>query len=190
MTYRIAIDFDEVLFPTLGKVIEIYNQRHNKTLSIDQITTYNLYECLEPSVADELIGLFVEKDVYTSLQPFPGAIRAVQTLVNNGDEIFIATATDAKNLEWKEQLLRRYFPFIPTENVIRIHNKKLLNVDILIEDNLDTLTKTVAERICFNQPWNQSESKTFIYGIRRFSHWDEIINIINEIKRRDEEWEK
>ena len=186
----ICIDFDEVLFPTLSKVIEIYNKRHDETLSLDQITTYNLYECLDPIVADELLELFVDKTVYDCLQPFKGAIRAVQTLINQGNEIYIATATSSKNLEWKEQLLRRYFPFIPQENLIRIHNKKLLNVDVLVEDNLYTLTKTSADRICFDQPWNRSDSKDFAYSINRAYCWGDIVDIINKIKKENEEWEK
>ena len=186
----ICIDFDETLFPTLNKVIEIYNKRYGSTLSLDQITTYNLYECLSGDVADKLIELFVDKEVYDSLRPYKGAVRALQTLVIHGEEIYIATATDVRNLEWKEQLLRRYFPFVPSENLIRIHNKKLLNCDVIVDDNLDTLIKSFSERVCFNQPWNQSENKTFVYDIRRFNHWGEFVDIISDIERKNKEWEK
>ena len=186
----ICIDFDEVLFPTLSKVIEIYNKRYDDTLSLDTITTYNLYESLPSQVADRLLELFTDKEVYDNLQPYKGSVKALKTLVNNGYEIYIATATSSKNLEWKEQLLRRYFPFIPQENLIRIHNKKLLNVDVFVEDNLDTLTKTSTDRICFDQPWNRSDSKDFAYSINRAYCWGDIVDIINTIKKENEEWEK
>ena len=186
----IAVDFDETLFPTLEKIVEIYNKRHDNQLSTSQITTYNLYECLDVAVADECLNLFVDKSVYNNLQPYKGAVRALQILVNNGHEIYIATATDAKNFIWKEQLLQRYFPFVPKDNLIRIHNKKLLNADVLIEDKLDNLTQTFAERICFDQPWNQDKEKDYVYSIYRIRHWGEIINIINEIERKSKEWEK
>ena len=186
----IVCDFDETLFPTLSKVIEIYNKRYDDTLSLDAITTYNLYESLPSQVADRLLELFTDKEVYDNLQPYKGSVKALQTLANNGYEIYIATATSSKNLEWKEQLLRRYFPFIPKENLIRIHNKKLLNVDVLIEDNMDTLVQTFAERVCFDQPWNRSNSKDSAYSISRAYCWDDIVNIIKEIERKNEEWEK
>lgn len=182
----IAIDFDSTLFQTLERVIEIYNERYGDALSFSQIVTYNLYECLPVQVADKLIELFTDKEVYDNLHPYSGSIKAIQTLVNNGHEVFIATATDAKNLEWKEQLLRRYFPFIPKENLIRIYNKKLLKVDILIEDKLDTLTKTSAERICFDQLWNRNDSKDFVYDIYRMHSWDELVDIINQIEKENE----
>lgn len=184
---KLAIDFDSTLFPTLEKVLEIYNKRHNTAIELSQITTYNLYECLEASVADGLIELFVDKDAYDNLQPYKGAVRTMKTLCEQGHEIYIATATDVKNLEWKEQLLRRHFPFIPKDNLIRIYNKKLLNIDVLVDDNLDNLTKTFSERVCFDQPWNQSESKDFVYGISRIHHWGEITNIINELERKNKE---
>lgn len=187
---KIAIDFDEVLFPTLEKVLEIYNKKHEEQLTLSQITMYNLYECLDTVVADELISLFVDKSVYNNLQPYKGSIKAIKTLVDKGYEVYIATASDIRNMEWKEKLLQRYFPFISKENLIRIHNKKLLDVDVLIEDKLDNLVQTFAERVCFNQPWNQDKEADYIYSIYRIHNWGEIINIINDIERKNREWEK
>jgi 5'(3')-deoxyribonucleotidase len=185
---RIAIDFDETLFGTLEKVLEIYNKTHEAQVSMYDITTYNLYECLDHAVADELIGLFVEKSVYNNLQPYKGSVKAVKSLVEQGHEVYVATSSDIRNMEWKERLLQRYFPFIPKENLIRIHNKKLLNVDILVEDKLDNLTQTFADRVCFDQPWNRDDSADFAYSIYRVRHWGEVVNIINNIERKNEEY--
>lgn len=186
---RIAIDFDETLFPTLEKVLEIYNKRHSTDIEMSQITTYSFYDCLSADIADELLELFVDKEVYDNLQPYKGAVKAVRSLIENGNEVYIATATNVKNMVWKEQLLQRHFPFVPKDNLIRICNKRLLNVDILVEDSLDNLTKTFADRICFSQPWNQDAEKDYVYSISRFNHWGEIVNIIDDIERKEKEWE-
>ena len=188
--YRIAIDFDEVLFATLEKVLEIYNKRHGTNIELSQITTYNLYDNFDSEVADELIELFVEKDVYSSLQPYKGAVRAVKSLVEQGHEVYIATATDVRNMEWKEELLQRHFPFVPKKNLIRIHNKSLLNVDVLVEDKIDNLKSTFADRVCFDQPWNQDNDSDYVYSIYRIHHWGEINNVIQSIERKEKEWEK
>lgn len=187
---RIGIDFDETLFPTLDKVIELYNKRNSTHIELSQITTYNLHESLPVDVSDELLDIFVEKDVYSSLQPYKGVTRAVKALVEQGHEIYIATSTDVRNMEWKEELLQKHLPFIPKKNLIRIHNKALLNVDVLVEDKLDNLKSTFAERICFDQPWNRDVDSDYVYSIYRIHHWGEIINIINEIERKNKEWEK
>ena len=73
----IVCDFDETLFPTLAKVIEIYNKRYNDTLSLNTITTYNLYESLPAQVADRLLELFMNKEVYDDLQPYKGSVKAI-----------------------------------------------------------------------------------------------------------------
>ena len=186
----ICTDFDETLFPTLDKVIEIYNKLHNEQLSLSQIKTYNLDECLDENVADELLEIFCEKEVYDNLRPYKGAVRTIKALVEQGHEVYIATSTDIRNLEWKESLLQKHFPFVPKKNLIRIHNKAILNVDVMIEDKLENLTKTFAERICFDQPWNRDDEKDYVYSIYRINHWGDIVNIINEIERKNKEWEK
>lgn len=187
---RIAIDFDETLFPTLDKVIDIYNKKHDTNIELSQITKYNLNDNFPADVADELLELFSDKNVYTNLQPYKGAVRAVKALVEQGNEVYVATATDVRNMEWKEQLLQKYFPFIPKHNLIRIYNKALLNVDVLIEDNINTLKTTFADRVCFDQLWNRDEESDYVYNISRIHHWGEVINIINNIERKNKEWEK
>lgn len=188
--FKIALDFDETLFPTLEKVLEIYNRRHGTSLELSQITTYNLSDSLEAEVAEELIEIFVDKNVYDSLQPYKGAIRAIKNLVEQGHEIYVATSTDVRNMEWKEELLQKYFPFIPKNNLIRIHNKSLLNVDILVEDKLDNLRNTFAHQVCFDQPWNQDDDTDYVYSIYRIHYWGEINNVIQSIERKEKEWEE
>ena len=187
---RIGIDFDETLFPTLEKVLEIYNKRHGTNIELSQITAYHLHDNFPVDVADELVELFVEKSVYDGLQPYRGAVRTIKTLVEQGHEIYIATSTDVRNMEWKEELLQKHFPFIPKKNLIRIHHKTLLNVDVLVEDKLENLKSTFADRICFDQNWNRDECADFAYSIYRIHNWGEIVNIINSIERKNREWEK
>lgn len=188
---KIALDFDNTLFQTVERVIDVYNSRNSTNIEFSQVTEYNLYECFPVDVADKLIALFTDREVYDMLRPYREATNAIKTLATIGHELFVATSTDARNLVWKEQLLQRYFPCIPNENLIRIHNKSLLNVDVLVDDNLDMLTKTlVADRVCFSQLWNNNPSKDFVYNIRRFSDWGEINDIICNIEKENKEWEK
>lgn len=185
---KMAIDFDDVLFPTLENVIGLYNKRYSYNIDIASITTYDLTESLPTDVADELISLFSDKEACFNLQPYKGAVRTVKMLTEQGHEIFIVTSTDIKNMEWKENLLQKYFPFIPKKNFIRIHNKSLLNVDVLVEDKLENLKSTFAERICIDQPWNRDSKSDWVYSIYRIHNWGEIMNIISEIERKDKQW--
>ena len=187
---KIAIDFDSTLFPTLEKVLDIYNNRHTTNISLSQIVTYSLHESLGNNIADELLNIFVDQNVYTNLHPYSNSIKTVKYLIEHGHEIYIATSSDIENLKWKEQLLQKYFPFIPKKNLICIHNKSLLSVDVMIEDNMENLIQTFAERICFDQPWNSNKEKDYVYSISRAYNWSDVINIINDIERKNKEWER
>ena len=182
---KIAIDFDSTLFPTMEKVLDTYNKQHCASLNMSQITMYNLHDIFESDIADKLIELFVEKNTYDSLLPYKGAVKAVKNMAEQGHEIYVATNTDVRNMEWKEELLQKHFPFIPKNNLIRINNKALLNVDVLVEDNLDNLKSTFADRICFDQNWNRDADSDYVYSIYRIHNWGEIINIINSIERKN-----
>lgn len=187
---KIAIDFDSTLFPTLEKVLEIYNKKHDANISLSQIVTYSLRDSLGDYIADELLDIFVDKTVYNNLQPYSNSIKTVKSLIEHGHDIYIATSSDIDSLRWKEQLLQKHFPFIPKKNLICIHNKSLLNVDVMIEDNMDNLMQTFADRICFNQPWNNNKEKDYVYSISRAYNWSDVINIINDIERKNKEWER
>ena len=184
----IGIDFDDVLFPTMQTVIDIYNERHNTNLKMTDITSYKFCDCLDDSVAKEFISITNEQMLYDRLKPFNKAVQVISTLIKRGHKVIIATATDAKNLCWKEELLEEFFPFIPKTDVIKIHEKGLLRVDVLIDDCLNQLISNFCERICFDRPWNRNKDKDFVHDIYRVSSWNEVMNIINDIERKDEEW--
>lgn len=182
---KIAIDFDCTLFPTVESVIEVYNRRYNDNISIDQLTKYSLYDSLDKDVADKMFDIFRDKETYENLKPYEYAVEAVKQLVNKGHEIFIATATDIASIGWKANLLQKYFPFIPKNNLIRINHKHLLKVDIIIDDYLVNLTDSSAEKICFNHVWNRDKDIDKKYNIHRVYAWNDVLDIINDIERKN-----
>ena len=186
----IVCDIDGVLNNLMEKSLELYNSRNNKDIQIADITTYNFFDCLPCEDAKGIISLFREKRLWDSLKPLDGSQKVIKQLIKNGHKIYLATATDPINFEWKVEWLKQYFPSIPSDNIIRIMDKSLLKCDILIDDCLDNLTSVTCERVLIDQPWNQSNTKDYAYGIWRIFEWCEIPHIINEIERKMKEWEK
>ena len=178
----IGVDFDDILFPTTKVVVDIYNLRHKTNINVSDLVTYKFHDCLDDSIADELVSYFNEKMLYISLWPLPGSRAVLKALTDIGHEIYIVTATDSKNLVWKEELIEKFFPYIPKKNVIKLHKKELLNVDVLIDDCLDNFINSSAKKICFNYPWNQGAEDDLIY---RVDSWYDVINIISEIERKN-----
>ena len=104
----IGVDFDNVLFPTLQAVLDAYNAQNDASLKLENFTHYNLYECVDSNVADKLLELFCRKKIYDSLRPFKHAVETLKWASNQGHEIFVLTATDVRNLPFKETFHHAY----------------------------------------------------------------------------------
>ena len=186
----ICFDIDNTINDLTEKTITLYNARTNKNIQMSDITTYNFYDCLSKEDADGIVALFKEKELWDSLKPLPYSQEALKKLIKQGHRIFLATATDPVNFEWKCEWLSRYFSFIPTDNIIRIMDKSLLKIDVMVDDHLSNLTSNICERVCLDYDWNRSTSKDYAFDIRRAYSWHDIVNIINDIERRMKQWEK
>lgn len=179
----IACDIDGVLNDLVEKTLDVYNFRNDKNIQISDITSYNFFDCLPSDDAKGIVKLFKEKSLWDSLKPIQGAQEALKQLVKKGHKVYLATATDPVNFQWKIDWLKQYYSFIPSDNVIRITDKSLLKCDVLIDDCLDNLIGNFAERVCLDYPWNQSSTKDYAYSIHRCRNWDEILNVVNKIEQ-------
>lgn len=186
----IAVDIDGILNDFVPKLLKYYNALSNKNIQLEDITTYHFSECLPKEDADGIMTLFTESELLNSLSPLSGAQNGLKKLIKQGHQIIIATATECCNFQQKYEWMQAYFPFISSDNIIRIVDKSLLKVDILIDDNMDNLISSFSERICLDYPYNRSTSKDYAYNIRRAYDWNGIVNIINNIEKEMKEWEK
>lgn len=182
----IGFDFDNTLFPTMQEVIKIYNKRHKDDLTYEQVTAYNLHECFPSSVASKLIDIFCDKELYDNLKPYKNAVSTLKRLVQQKHDVYILTATDAKNLVWKEELLEKYFPFLSKDRVVRIHDKSRFNLDVMVDDCIDVLKSCLCERIVVDAPYNQNDIADFAYGIKRITDLQEVIGVVEKYKKEIE----
>ena len=185
----LCFDMDGILNNLVERTLEVYNSRNNKNIQMSDITSYNFYDCLSKEDADGIVNLFKEKLLWDSLKPREGSQDGIKQLLKKGHKIYLATATDPINFEWKISWLSQYFPFIPSDNVIRIMDKSLLKCDVLVDDCLDNLISNFAERITIDYPWNHNELKDYAYGVRRAYNWSDIVDIINDIDKEMKKWE-
>lgn len=186
----ICVDIDGVLNDLVSKTLTLYNSRTDKNIKLSDITTYSFYECLPKEDADGICELFQEKELWDSLRPLSNAQWGIETLINMGYEVYLATATAPENFYWKVQWIEKYYPLIDRKHIICINNKGLLKCDILIDDCIDNLASNICERIVINHPWNQDKEKRYVYDIHSANDFKDVINIIKRIERRDKEWEK
>lgn len=183
----IALDIDNCLFPLTEQVLRLYNSRTDKNIQMSDLTTYNFYECLAKEDADGICSLFKEKALWDSLVPIPGSQEAIEFLDKSGHTILLVTATDPINFPWKCELIRKYYPLISTDNIVRIMDKSYVKCDIIIDDDLKQLKGNFCERICYSYPWNQNDGADFVYDIYRCNSWNEILTAVKDIEGKLEE---
>lgn len=186
----IGVDIDNILNNSTEATIKLYNARTGKNIQMSDIKTYNFIDCLPKDDADGIVALFKEKELWDSLEPTSYSQQGMKKLLHRGHQIVIATATHPINFEWKCKWMEKYFPFIPTDNIIRIMDKSLLDVDVLIDDSLDQLTASICDRICLNYAWNYDVNKDFVYDIHRCKDWKDIIKAVDEIEKEMKKWMK
>lgn len=179
--FTIAIDVDCVLNNLMDKTIEMYNSRYNTSLSINNFKEYDVFKCLPHNEAQNFVDLFQEEELWESLTPIKDSQWGIKHFIESGYTVYLATATHYKNFSWKVEWLKHYFGMIPEKNIICVHNKGLLKVDVLIDDCLDNLLSSMwYERVTLDWPWNRDVWDE-TYGIHRAHNWIEIVDIVNEI---------
>ena len=179
----LACDCDDVLVDLLPKTVSMYNQIYRKALTVNSFADYDIYKCLPYEEAEKFTALWGKKELWDTIEPLPDAQVGIKRLMDMGVSIYVATATSPANFSWKCDLLRKYFPMIPTDNIIRINNKGLLNVDIMIDDHIDNLlANKLCHRILFDCCWNKDVYDD-AHFITRVHNWDEIIEVVNKISK-------
>ena len=179
----IYVDLDQTLNDLVPKTLALYNALTSKNIQMSDITTYYIDNCLPKEDVDKIYELWGKRELWDTLEPLPDSQWGIETLVNTGHKVIIATTTYKEQFEWKLQWLSNHFPMINPSDVIRINDKSLLRGDVLIEDNLDNLTKSTCERICLDYPYNHDKDKDWVYEIYRVHNWKEIVKAVNNIDK-------
>ena len=177
----ICVDIDGVLNDLMEKTIATYNNRYNAKLYIEDFTDYDIFKDLPYDEAEKFVALWQEEELWNSLEPRKGSQRGIKKLVDDGHEVYFATATHPNNFAWKVEWIQHYFGMIPSKNIICICNKGLLNCDVLIDDYTENLlANKLCHRVLFDCCWNKDvyDDAHFITRVR---NWDEIIEVVNKI---------
>jgi 5'(3')-deoxyribonucleotidase len=172
---------DQTLNKLWETFVEVYNAIYNKKeyLTRSQLLSYTIPEVLGIpkdkwfEVADKV---FKSPDVFYGMPVYEDAIPVLETL-NKKSELYIATTPWASNLDCcKEKILwmKKYFPFIKTEQIIFVHNKGLLKGHALIDDSPHNLASFSGDSIAFTYPYNRGCRAT-----GRITEWKNALKVLN-----------
>jgi 5'(3')-deoxyribonucleotidase len=167
---RIAMDMDEVMADTMGRCLTLYNAEFNRELRADQFHGRRLWDVIEESHWPQVRGYFNSAEFFASIELMQDSQEVVRELSEKYEIYVVSAAMDvpcsfAAKFEW----LQKYFPFIPTDNIVFCGSKGVILADYLIDDNLRQLKSFQGEGIIFTAPHNVNET-----AYRRVNSWQDV----------------
>ena len=185
MSFTIMVDCDNVICNLQEVVVELFNQRYGTSYTLEDFTKYGVEECIPEDDAKKMQAMYAEPGIYDNVKPLPGAQKVLQKFIDYGFQVYIVTDAVADTYGEKVAWIKRYFSFIDDAHIVCMKHKWLFKCEVMIEDKWENLVAGHHyERVCMNFPWNQS-TKDDIYGIYRCNKWDEILDVVTEIRTCD-----
>ena len=134
----VMIDVDLTLVDTLSPWLRWFKARTGVELNP---STYNIQNQMKEHMFNEDPMMYWrEKDIYEGLMPYGLSTHTVRKLVDEGFKvIFVTWSPFAEQITPKESWLTKHFGNeIP---VIHTHHKELIDGDIMIDDNIEMISK-------------------------------------------------
>ena len=98
---KVACDVDEVINDLIDKTIKLYNDRYGAELTRDVFVEYDIYKCLPFEEAELFVNLFLQKELWDTVEPIEDAQWGLKYLTNNGFDVYLATATNCETYQYK-----------------------------------------------------------------------------------------
>lgn len=174
MKQRIAIDMDDVLADTTGRIIEWYERDFKvKFNRADLIGKW--FTEIVPKEHQAVVQKYSRHpDVFRDLGIIPESQRVVEALVKKY-EVFIVTAAIAYPNSYlpKYDWLQAHFPFIPIKNVVFCGHKHMIDADYMIDDHPRNLEGFKGKGLLFTTEYNSLETR-----FERVDNWFDVENLL------------
>ena len=176
---RIVCDVDCVLNNLIEIWIEVLNKTHNLNVKYEDITDYDIKNFYPTLTEEQIYAPLYEEEFWKQTQPLHNSQVVLNKIFENNHDIKIVTSTHYKNLEFKIDWLKKYYPFLHWKDIWVVHDKSRVTGDIIIDDCWDNVINFNGKRFLFNQPWNEKYKDLDLqFCITRINDWNEIENLI------------
>jgi 5'-nucleotidase len=177
---RIAVDMDEVLADSLGRQLELYNQKYGTQVSKSELHGLELVDIVPSEQQEWVLGMLHEPGFFASLDWIEGAREGISRLCAEHDVYIASAATEFPNsmvekLVWVEHNI----PVIPRRRVIFCGEKSVLDVDYLIDDTPGHFVGLRGVGLLFDAPHNRGDELGY-----RVKGWGEVPGVIARLEER------
>lgn len=175
----IGIDIDGTINNLGETVLKVYNRDSGDNLQMKDIKKYHIENYVKPQYKDNFYKYFSSGEVWRQIEFIPRCKEFISKLFNDGHTIYFITKTEPRNFFKKASWLERNFPYLDIRKCFfNCPNKKLMNIDVMIDDHLDNLGGAQKFKIIFDYSYNRDFTLKDMTYFRCYD-WEEIYGVIN-----------
>lgn len=131
--FTILVDMDSTLVDLSTKWYGDYNQETGESLTLDQVTDWNTGKFVRNP--RHLFSILRRPGFFFDLEPLPGALEAVRTLLDHEHHVVIASLPSGPDSARDKMLwLKKHLPEIPENDVMLGGHKIKLHADVFVDD--------------------------------------------------------
>lgn len=153
----------------------MYNKKYNDNLKLEDIKEYTIHKFLKPECKN-VFEEFATDELFESIEIEQDVIDTL-TKLNENHTLVFPTAGHPYTMRARDILLNKHLPFYKTKQLIMTHYKKLLKLDVLIDDCLDNFIDFNGVKLLVNKPWNRDNYNNLV--LDRVYNWNQIADRIN-----------
>lgn len=186
---RIFIDMDDICVDLLHEWLITLNQLSNVVPQTEaDIVDWDMKLAYPMLTPNQIYSPLYDAEMWKRVQPIEGAYKYLKKLIDEGNEVYVATASYPDSYFIKTNYcLLKHFDFLTPKNIICIHDKFLLKGDILFDDYEENLRKFKGIRVLRDRPHNRNcDEECFHFRVSEDNSWEEFYNIVQELKKVEE----
>lgn len=181
---RILLDMDDICVELLEEWTHNLNKISTYHKEPEDIINWDMrlaYPDLEPK---SIYNCLNYQSFWENVKPVKDAYKYIKFLMDEGHDIYIATASIPSHLFIKtEYCLFKIFDYLTPKQIISIHDKSLLNADVLFDDYHENLRNFKGIKIMRNAAYNMNcDEECYDFRISRDNTWEEFYNLIKRIE--------
>lgn len=171
---KVGIDFDDVISDLNSIACKMYEEKHGKAISINEITSWDK--------AVDLFWDFYQKEEIYARQIIESGVRDFINELKSITEVFIITKPLPTMYSVRRKQIHKFFPDFDEWHIIITDDKSYYDFDYIIDDNFENLCKSQSKnKILWDKPWNTDCTRS---GIVRCTNYSEIMDIIKPCVRK------
>lgn len=179
----ILVDMDDVLENLSEAWIAALNEEYGTEVDYQQTRDWKMEKSFPDLTPAQIYAPLYDDNFWRTVKPIRGAAKTLERLIDDGNEVYVVTASNYTTLKTKmEDVLFKFYPFLDWRNVIVAYRKQMIRGDVMIDDAPHNLAGGEYAKILIDAPHNRGFNAE-LNGMIRVANWDEIYDVMKIIFR-------